>query len=276
MSKKIFVLLLLVTCMLLPVVTSKPLSSLRGITVFTTADNYKIEGIPIIVHTTSFGKYCDLCDQDSACCVYCDAPNCKGLVRETYPEGSIAEGISNLRFENDFEVKDGSSLCPAVSVKKGDSCSGKWALERENDQVWFSIEGYEYTSTKYDLIDAYNSDRWRYEIKESFKLSELDRVLIEKTNGETVFATEPSEPVYNGNIIPAEDIEFIIPANKAVEMINETVDDSNVGVVVLKKEARDILREKAKISAETIVGLVVIIALVTVLVIYLNKKIKKR
>ncbi|MBN2111888.1 hypothetical protein JW707_02185 [Candidatus Woesearchaeota archaeon] len=247
----------LIISALLPAVFAESLHSLDSLAVLISADEYKLQNVPMRLYTTSFGKYCSLCSEDETCCEYCNAPSCAGVLMESSSHGGIADGALNLKFENDFQVTGNSALCPPVSVKKATNCLYADAVDAENDMIWFSIDSLGYVSKRYYLSEIYEQARDIFLIKESFSLSEEDRKAISKSDGDSLFAEEPEETYFKNGIITYRDIGSI-----------------NGNVVSLNERARAALKEKAKTSSDSYVGLLIVV-LVIAFLLYSSKK-KKR
>lgn len=270
------ILLAFVGFLFIPFVEGEALHSMSIIVVLISADEYKLQDIPITIHTTAFGNYCSLCNQDAACCEYCKDYSCSGEVRWTASSGGFAESAANLRFGSNFVVEGGSALCPPVFVEEGDSCTELGAVDLTKDKVWFSIDEFDYSSKQYYWDDIYDNVKFRFVIVDHFKLSEKDRESIKKGGGGALSGDE--EPLEEG-VISFEDIEDIISGDEAYGL-NETLAENETGVVILAdglagKEEKTLKRQPV-ISVELIAGLVLLIILVMFSLILILKKRKTK
>lgn len=256
MKSKIFFMLIciLVFICLSPLVFAENLHSLDTFAVLISADDYKLQNVPVNIYSTSFGEYCELCEQDEICCQYCKAPSCEGIVMSSSSKGGIAQGALNLKFENDFQVSEGSNLCPSVSVKKSDICLYSGAIDSEKDRFWFTIDSVDYISEKYYLSESYELARDIFLIENSFNLSDEDRKAIKKCNGGSLFVKKAEDPCIKNGIIQYSDITSL-----------------KFGVVTLTEKARVALRERANTSKNAYIGLLIVIVVIG-FVFYSNKK----
>lgn len=275
--KKIFFLLVFASFFVFPVASAQDIGGLMAIVAKISAEGYNIQNAPLVIHTTSFEKYCSMCEIDAVCCEYCNAPSCRGTVKRTHTSGAVVEDTLNLKFEDSFSVNNAGTSCPAINIKEGDRCMGKRAVYLDYDYVWVTVEGYDYETEKHLLKDTYVPDKFRFVFEDKFKLAEKDKKVIEKINGNSMFSEKDPEISYpySENIIPAEDIDMIIPAERASE-INETIENGESGIIVLSDRARNRLEKGSRISTDAVIGLsAILVLLIVIIAMFLNKKIKK-
>jgi len=245
------ILFILIILLFIPLVHSEDIHPMSTIAIMISAEDFKFQDVPIKIYSSVFENYCNLCDQNSACCGYCEV-TCISQLKTTSSKGGISETILNFKFENDFDIEGGES-CPSFSAKASEDC----IKIDSNEKVWFSIEEYNYISEKYTWDDTFETGLFTYIIREEFKLTAKDKTLIEKSG------------IIQNKIISNEKIEDIIP-EKEVNTINETVEEEK-GIVLLKEEFKNTLKENIKFPIWKY-SIIILVILVIILVTYLNKK----
>ncbi|MBW2998409.1 hypothetical protein KY321_02615 [Candidatus Woesearchaeota archaeon] len=213
-------------------------------------EDYKIENLPITLHSTSYKQMCELCNRYEECCDYCSIPKCSSNEILTSEKGAMADIVGNLKYEKDFKTLKGNKFCPIIEIKKDESCVQTGIIDTDYDVFWYSINEYNFTSEKYLWRDNFNKDILRYEIDNKFKI-------IEKTKARLISS--------NNKIINANDVEIILDKKDSISR--------NISI---ENESGTVLFTKYSVFSKTkyliMISLIIILLIIIIVLTYIRYK----